>query len=271
MVPKKKVVKTMDVVAPKKKPQAKRPQVKKPQAKRPPVLTSLEVHNTQFTKPMSYRPEPKVAPKEVVKKERFFMEESSPEKAPKNIPNLPLKIFSAVLVLITAVSVGLLICNISRSNFFPAKFFYPIVVVLAVIILLFLRFTIRKKTKIASHIVIDLFSLIFLAASLFGNFKLSDTLTFLDKNLNGTSYQTVVYDVITGKDSIYDSKESLSGTSIIAPPDFILSEDELINAVKDQVNANLTFNEDNDSVTNLPLENKDGLILLGDAIYSSMV
>ncbi len=254
---KKKTIKTMDVVAPK----------KKTQKKRSASMASLEIHNSPLRRPMSYRPEPEVSPKEEVQKEESVIEEE-PMKNP--IKNLPLKIVSTILVLGTAVSIGFLIFNISRSNLLPAKFFYPIVFALAIIMLLFLRFTIRKKTKIPAHIIIDLFSVIFLAASLFGNFKLNDTLTFLDKNLNGASYQTVVYDVITGEDSKYDSKDSLKDASIIAPPDFILSEDELINAVRDQLNANLTFNENNDGVTNLPLEDKDSLILLGDAIYTSM-
>lgn len=299
---KKKTAKTMDIVAPKKKKATRARAAKKPTT---PVNTkvgnitisadpgTIEVKATpvkdeeailsetlneafpendypfeeEIEKPMHRRSDPELKTKEVVQKETPMVKEPSTEKSFfKN----PLKIISLLLVLGMAVSVGILIFNISRSNLLPAKLFYPGVAILAVIALLFLRFTIRKKTKVATHIVLDIFSLIFLAASLFGNFKLSDTLAFLDKNFNGASYQTLVYDVISNKNSKYDSKESLSGTNIIAPPDFVLSEDELINTVKDQLNANLTFDENNDQVTNLPLENTDGLILLGDAIYTSM-
>ena len=216
---------------------------------------------------MSARKEPKVNTIEIVEKDEI----TEPVEAKKPKKQKPiLKIVSVLLVLAMSVSVGLLIFNISRSNFLPAKFFYPAVAILGFFILLFLCLTIRKKTKKATHIVIDIFSVLFFAASLFGNLKLNDTIAFLDKNLNGASYQTIVYDVITGADSKYQTKESLSGASIIAPPDFILSEDELINAVKDQLGANLTFSDNNDGVTNLPLTDSDGLILLGDAIYTSM-
>lgn len=295
---KKKPVKTMDVVAPKKK--SKRPatkinvEVEKVQIKAIPDTVEIEAtpiedeeallaetlneafpesdypfeEEEEIARPMSQKSEPEITTKEEVKKEEPMVAEKTPTE--KSFFKNPLKIISTLLVLGATVSVGLLIFNISRSNLLPAKFFYPIVFILAVIMLIFLRFTIRKKTKLPAHITIDFFSIVFLAASLFGNFKLNDTLTFLDKNLNGASYQTIVYSVITGKESKYDSKDSLKDASIIAPPDFILSEDELINAVKDQLNANLTFNENNDGVTNLPLEDKDGLILLGDAIYTSM-
>lgn len=223
----------------------------------------------EVIRPMSRKPEPEITPKEELKKEEPMAIEETPTE--KSFFKNPLKIISTLLVLGATVSVGFLIFNISRSNLLPAKFFYPGVFALAVIMLLFLRFTIRKKTKVVSHIILNVFALIFLAASLFGNFKLNDTLAFLDKNLNGASYQTIVYDVLTGKDSKYDSAESLKGTSIIAPPDFVLSEDELTSTVKNQLEATLAFEENNDTVTNLPLENKDGLILLGNAIYTSMI
>ena len=293
---KKKTVKTMDVVASRKK--TKRPssstkkQPKKINIEEAPVEATIEespVIISDTTCPESepepveelfideeeYEERPMEAveiveePQEEVKK--VSAEPTRPEKVEaKSTSKKPLKIVSAILVIATVISVGFLVFNVARSNFLPAKFFYPSVAGLILIALIFLRFTIRRKTSVPVHIVIDFFSLAFLVASIFGNLKLNDTLTFLDKNLNGANYQTIIYDVLTGKDSKYDSKESLSGASIIAPTDFILSEDELINAVKDQVNANLTFNENNDFVTNLPLEDKDGLVLLGDAIYSSM-
>ncbi len=283
---KKKTVKTMDVVTPRKK--AKKPA--KTTIKSIPIETHIEEPVSEifeetysekepaeelFIDEEEYEERPMEVtevveePKEEVKKVSTEPAKSEKVEAKSSVKK-PFKIASLVLVIITVLSVGLLIFNIARSNFLPAKFFYPAVVILAFIALLFLRLTIRRKTSLPVQIIIDFFSLVFLVASIFGNLKLNDTLTFLDKNLNGAVYQTIVYDVLTGKDSKYDSKESLSGANILAPPDFILSEDELINAVKDQVDANLTFNENNDFVTNLPLEDKDSLVLLGDAIYSSM-
>lgn len=280
----KKTVKTMDVVAPRKK--TRKINVEEvsttPEAPMSEVFDEVYVEKEPaeelFIDEEEYEERPMEsveiaeppAPKEEVKK--VATAKAKPEKveAESSSAKKPVKIISLILVIATVISVGFLIFNIARSNFLPAKFFYPAIVILAFIALLFLRLTIRRKTSIPTHIVIDVFSIVFLAASIFGNLKLNDTITFLDKNLNGATYQTIIYDVITGKDSRYDSKEGLSGASIIAPPDFILSEDELINAVKDQVNASLTFNENNDAVTNLPLEDKNGLILLGDAIYGSM-
>ena len=286
---KKKTVKTMDVVAAKSKKKPSSRKAKKPAvstrsskpAPKPVVIEDDEIllsealdeafpeeEVEELERPMSQISDPEIVSKEEIKKEAPIMKDSDTPKKPffKN----PLKVCSLIIVLATVVSVGFLIFNISRSNFLPAKIFYPSVFALIVLALVILRLTARRKTKAVTHIIIDIFSVILLAASVFGNFKLDDTITFLDKNLNGASYQTIVYDVITGKTSKYNSKESLKDSSIIAPPDFILSEDELINAVRDQLNANLTFNENNDAVTNLPLNDPDGLILLGDAIYTSM-
>ena len=258
--------KVMDISAPQKKSKKRSAPITKPEQIEE---IDLDVNETPLEeRPMSARKEPKVNTIEIVEKDEI----TEPVEAKKPKKQKPiLKIVSVLLVLAMSVSVSFLIVNISRSNLLPAKFFYPAVAILGFIILLFLCLTIRKKTKKPAHIIIDILSVIFLAASLFGNLKLNDTITFLDKNLNGASYQTIIYDVITGAESKYQTKESLSNTTILAPPDFMLSEDELINAVKDQLNANLTFSENNDGVTNLPLTDSDGLILLGDAIYTSMI
>ena len=256
--------KVMDITAPRKK--SKKIPITEVEKIEEVEEIDLEINETPLEeKPMSARKDPDTHTIEIVEKEEEEMESEKPAKK-KPI----LKIISILLVLAMSVSVGLLIFNISRSNFLPAKFFYPAVAILGFIILLFLCLTIRKKTKKVAHIVINILSLLLLAISLFGNFKLNDTITFLDKNLNGASYQTIVYDVITGADSKYQTRESLNGANIIAPPDFILSEDELEGVIRDQLNANLTFSENNDGVTNLPLNDSDGLILLGDAIYTSM-
>ena len=281
MAPKKNTsVKTMDVIAPRRNPAVKKPVPTETISdvfdevyveKKP--IEEFFIDEKEYEKqPEEHKKQPVKAPITSAKSKKISTEPIATTKKveAKSSSKKPLKIASLILVIITVISVGFLIFNISRSNFLPAKFFYPIVAILAFIALLFLRLTIRRKTSTPTHIIIDVLSLIFLGASVFGNLKLNDTITFLDKNLNGASYQTIVYNVVTGKDSSFDSKESLANTNIVAPPDFILSEDELINAVKDQLNANLTFEENNDAVTNLPIETKDSLILIGDAIYTSM-
>ena len=281
---KKKTVKTMDIVAPKKK--TKKTGGVSPKNSKAvkididvneiptDVITeeveeiTIEEEPIEEDKPMQKKPEPEMRTKEEVKKSS---NDTTPSpKAKKSPAKIIVKIISLILVLAAATSVGFLIFNISRSNLLPAKFFYPTVAILAVIALLFLWFTLRRKTKIVTHIIIDILSAALLAGSLFCNLKLNDTLTFLDKNLNGATYQTLVYNVLTGADSKYNSKESLADTNIISPPDFVLSEDELITAVRDQAGANLTFNDNNDGVTNLPLADSDALILLNNSIYDSM-
>lgn len=197
-------------------------------------------------------------------------EDIMPEKESKPA-NKAVKIISAILVLASAVSIGVLIYNISRSNLLPAKFFYPIVFVLGLVILLFLRFTIRKKTKLVTHIILDVFSVIFLGASLFGNFKLSETITFLDKNLNGTQYQTLTYNVISNKDAAYNSLSDVENKTIISPKVFNIEEEKLKDAVKDQAKANLEINEDTAEVTVMPINDAESLILLGDSVYASML
>ena len=280
MAPKKNTsVRSMDVITPRRKPVVEKSAhtdsisdifdevytEKKP-------IEEIFINEKDYEKPLkTHESQPAKTPATPIKPKKTSTAPTSAEKVEaKSSSKKPLKIISLILVIATVISVGFLIFNISRSNFLPAKFFYPIVAVLVFIALLFLRLTIRRKTSVPGHIVIDVFSLAFLAASIFGNLKLNDTIAFLDKNLNGASYQTIIYDVVTSANSTFDSAESLSGTSIVAPPDFILSEDELTTAVKDQLNASLTFEENNDAVTNLPVETKDSLILIGDAIYTSM-
>ncbi|MBQ8991966.1 LCP family protein [Candidatus Saccharibacteria bacterium] len=192
-------------------------------------------------------------------------------KKPKKTMKSPLKIIHILLTLAAAISVGILIFNISRSNLLPAKFFYPIVAVLIILMLIFLRLAFRRKTKAATRVVLSVLSLLCFVVSLFGDLKLGDTLAFLDQNLNGVSYQTLTYDVLTGADSKYDKAEDLKNTTITAPPDFSVSEDELKSAVKDQLGADLVFNDNIDDVTNLPLQDSDALILLGDSIYNSII
>ena len=230
-----------------------------------------EVYEEPAKKPMSTKQEPEVTMKAEVKK--------SPKKSPeqdiatpkKSFFKSPLKIISGLIVLAASVSLGILIFNISRSDFLPAKYFYPLVGAIIVLMLVFLRFTFRRKTKVPAHIVIDLFSLVFLVASIFGNLKLGDTITFLDKNLNGTAYQTITYNVLTSADSKYSTASDLAGATISAPPDFVLSEDELITEVQNQLGAKLVFDENIEAVTNLPITTPDSLVMLGESIYNSIV
>lgn len=290
MAPKKKQsVKSMDIVAPGKKPRAKKSiQIKVADASDEVGTTAAAPinHTDNYEQTLTEAFDeafPETEPSEPQKKEKPMRKPADiapatvetikkvPKEPTPKSSNKPLKIVSLILVLLTAVSVGFLIFNIARSSLLPAKFFYPVVAILGFLILLFLRLTIRRKTKTSTHIVIDVFSLIFLAVSLFGNFKLSETLTFLDKNLNGTTYQTITYNVLTGADSKYQNKSDLNNTEIISPPDFAVSEDELITAAKEQTGASLIFSEDIDAVTNLPLVDSDALILLGESIYSSMI
>ena len=181
-----------------------------------------------------------------------------------------LKIFSGVLVFLMAVSVGLLIFNFSRSNMLPAKFFYPLSGGLIVVSLVLLSLTLRKKTKTPAHIIMDVIAAIILGVSLFGNLKLNDTINFLNNNLSSDSMQKVVYNVIANKDAEYKELSDIKGETIVAPPDFSVSEDEIKKAAKEQAEAEVEFESDLSAVTKLPLEDKTALILLGESFYESV-
>lgn len=230
-----------------------------------------EVYEEPKEKPMSTKQEPEVTMKAEVKKSPKKSPEQDTATPKKSFFKNPLKIISGLIVLAASVSLGLLIFNISRSDFLPAKYFYPLVGIIIILALLFLRLTFRRKTKAPVHIVIDILSLVFLVVSVFGNLKLGDTIAFLDKNLNGAEYQTITYNVLTGVDSKYSTASDLAGTTITAPPDFVLSEDELITEVQNQLNAKLVFDENIEAVTNLPITTPDSLAMLGESIYNSIV
>lgn len=182
-----------------------------------------------------------------------------------------LKIFSILLVAAASGSLGFLIVNISRSNLLPAKYFYPIIAVLAVIIFLLVFITVRRKTRTGTHIVFDVLACILFFGSLYANVKLDDTLGFLAKNLS-LEYQTNTFNVLANIASPYNNLEALRGKTIISSHDFTVDDDTLRTAVQEQVGATLEFTDEifatvRDSI----LTDANRIILLGSGAYESAV
>ena len=191
------------------------------------------------------------------------------EKRTNPVVSLVSRIFAVLFFVISAFS----IFRISSSNFLPGKFFWPILIVLAFLNLIFINTAFRGKTRNSSIILFDILALIISVGLVFADFKLSEVTSFINENF-GNEKKYSVYNVIVNKDSKVNSLADLKGGELFTYEEPVkeISNEELKEAVKNVIaDSTLNFRDDLDIVMNRAANLVDLASVVNNGTYESYI
>ena len=144
------------------------------------------------------------------------------------------------------------VSRVSSSGFLPAKFFWPILIVLVVLNFFFFLITFRRRTKNKILILFDILTAIISVGLIFSSFKISEFTNFIKDNFDNEKKYSV-YNVIVSKESKASKLSDLNGTELFTYEEPVkeISNDDLKKAVKNAIKkSTLTFRDDLDIVMN---------------------
>ena len=173
----------------------------------------------------------------LIKSKETTEENNTMPKQPKTTKN-KLNLIARFLACITAISFIILMINVFRLNILPTKYLITITGVLIVLISLNLFFAFFKKSKVFRIISIVL-SVIFSTVSIFGFLKINDTINFFANF--GSDKITNTYNIIVSNKSALDENSDLKGTTIYTYRDLTIDSDLVVNAIKDNYDADTEF------------------------------
>lgn len=181
------------------------------------------------------------------------------------------RLISGFFGLILLLSSGFFIFKLQSISLLPAKFFYPLLIVLFLVNLSYFLLTLRKKAGKIIKSLLGIFAIILSAGLIFVGLKIDGLNGFLDKNFNdGKKY--AVYNVIVSKDSTKKSLGDLTGAELFALKESYpeVSDKDLTNATRNSIkNAELVFKDNIETVMERPLKSSSLASVINNGTFES--
>ena len=180
-----------------------------------------------------------------------------------------LKTINKIITIISVIVLVVFFYNIIKIKVLPSKYLYPIIIVLCVIELLFLLFSINKKTKRKILIINNIIMVILIPIELFATVRMQQTLDFLYNGLN-IKVTTDTYYVVANKEAKYNELKDIKGKTL-----YYYNDVDDIEEFKNQVKAivNVKFNEvENyfDLFSDI-ITNKEKIIIVNSGNYDALI
>lgn len=150
-----------------------------------------------------------------------------------------LNVVSRVLAGVAIVSFIILIVSIIRLNILPTKYLIIVIGSMVILTLINLFFAFFKKKPPVFRPISIVLSILFSAISIFAFLKINDTINFFANF--GSDKITNTYNVIVAKDSELGEDSDLANKTIYAYRDLTIDQDLIIDAIKNNYNANTEF------------------------------
>lgn len=183
-----------------------------------------------------------------------------------------LDIISKIFLSLFAVVTIFFILRVATMAFLPAKFFYPLVIGLVVLVALSAFFILRHKNKTLKTIF-SIVSVIFTAILAISTFKINEFANFLNKNLeNKKSYS--IYNLIVDKDSEINSISDLKNPEIFTYEEPVkeISDAKLKETVATEIpDSTLIFKDDLSSLMERVTKITDTTALINNGTYESYI
>ena len=185
------------------------------------------------------------------------------KKTKKNNQELLEIISISVLLLSIIISI---VFMVNLNNLLPIKYMLLIGISVIIFYIFFTLFNFKWKKHNKVLISFNIISILIVLVELFAIFKIGDTVKFLNDNL-GNKNNTVIYNLITKKDSIYNSENDLKDISVLYYKD-LDDDSKLIEKVN-----NLKLEKYDDNVYDmLKLVISDNrVVLVSSAYYETML
>ncbi len=189
-------------------------------------------------------------------------------KKKKKQTNSKLQKFSLLLWVISIIFMILLGYLIYKANVLPLKYFLIIVIFFVLLMSIHGIFVLKKKTKTAVLIFLNLITLIFMSCEALAIVKINETLAFLKANL-GARYETNIYYVLSNKDATYESINDIAGMTIYSYKD-LDDMSKVESELTKKVNASIEYKDNIVDLLNNILEDTKLVILVNSGNYDAM-
>ena len=206
--------------------------------------------------------------------------DSEPKSTPVAKPaKRQLRIFPRLMALVVAGTLGYLTYLIIKANVLPVLHLSLLIAGVSLYCLFSLFKNFRKKTRTPVIVILTALNLLLTGASIFGIFKINDTLNFFDKTLSQPDKQVSIYNVIVKKSSPKSSLTDVADKVIHAQRDLTLDSSVIIDAVKTQAKASIAFSDNLDYLVNLVTvgdvstfgDSDDPIIMIHSGTYDGIV
>ena len=182
-------------------------------------------------------------------------------------------LFSKTLSCIFAVLSLIFIIRVALSNFLPAKFFWPLLLVLGILNLAFLHTTFTKGTKKLHTILFDIFASIISIGLVISGLKLNELSGFIDKNFVKEKKYSV-YNVIVNKKSKSEKMGDLKGGEIFTYDEPVkeVKNKDLESAIQKEIEGSIvSFRDELDIVMNRAANLEDAGSVVNNGTYESYI
>ena len=184
-----------------------------------------------------------------------------------------LNLISKILLALFLVVATVFMIRIATMAFLPAKFFYPLLLVIVIFAIFFGFFTFYRRSSRVTKTVFNIISIVLTVVMAFSTFKINEIAGFLNKNLeNHKTYS--VYNLIVKKDSKIEGLNDLNAPEIFTYEEPVkeISDVKLTETVENKVkNANLIFKDDLSSVMERVVRIADTTALINNGTYESYI
>ena len=187
----------------------------------------------------------------------------------ENKINLISRIFLGIFALIFAI----FIFRIALSNILPAKFFWPVLLILIAFLGLFAFSALKRNPKKSSLIFFDIIAVILSAGMIFTGLKINEFSSFINRNFEDNKTYAI-YNLIVNKESSANNPTELKNKEIFTYEEPVkeISNTKLTNFIEDRIpGASLEFKDDLATVMERETKLTDAAALVNNGTYESYI
>ena len=187
----------------------------------------------------------------------------------ENKINLISRIFLGIFALIFAVFV----LRIALSNILPAKFFWPVLLILIAFLGIFAFSVLKRNPKKSSLIFFDIIAVILSAGMIFTGLKINEFSSFINRNFEDNKTYAI-YNLIVNKESSANNPTELKNKEIFTYEEPVkeISNTKLTNFIEDRIpGTSLEFKDDLATVMERETKLTDAAALVNNGTYESYI
>ena len=181
--------------------------------------------------------------------------------------SLSFRIFSRILSILALAAFGTFLARTALTGAVPAKYIWPAIGVSAIIGIIVLAVTFKRKAHVATLSILNVLNFIVIAVGVVGFLGVNDVMSFLDKNL-GEKTEYTVYNVFVKKDSGYNSLSDVRGKDFHSISDFTDTA-KLEDAVNSQVGGFVIYEKTVTTIMDSAVKDTSYIGLLSTGTYES--
>ena len=178
---------------------------------------------------------------------------------------------SRVFVGIYGFIFAIFVVVIAITNLLPAKFFWPLILILAGFLILYAFFVFKRRSSKSSLVLFNLFAVVLSCIMVFSGLKINELSSFINRNFED-SKSYAVYNLIVKKDSKVNNPSELENKEIFTYEEPVkeISNSKLTNFIEDRIpGASVEYKEDLSTVTERASNLSNVASLVNNGTYES--